>query len=40
MRIPFKIILQEIIDAYNLTALVNDQGRIYMRIKKGMYDPN
>ena len=37
MRIPLKIILQEIIDAYNLTALVDDQGWIYMHTKKGMY---
>ena len=37
MRIPLKIIPQEIIDVYNLTELVNEQGWIYMRIKKGMY---
>ena len=37
MRIPLKIIPQKIIDAYNLTALVGDQGCIYMRIEKGMY---
>ena len=37
MRIPLKIIPQEIIDAYNLTALVDDQGWIYMRIEGGMY---
>ena len=37
MRIPLKFIPQEIIYAYNLTALVYDQGWIYMRIKKGMY---
>ena len=37
MRIPLKIIPQEIIDAYNLTALVDDQGWIYMHIDKGMY---
>ena len=37
MRIPLKIIPQEIIDAYDLTALVNDQGCIYMRIEKGVY---
>ena len=37
MCIPLKIIPQEIIDAYNLTALVDDQGWIYMRIKKGIY---
>ena len=37
MRIPLKIIPQEIINAYNLTVLVDDQLWIYMRIKKGMY---
>ena len=37
MRIPLKIIPQEIIDAYNLTALVDEQGWIYMRIQKFMY---
>ena len=37
MRIHLKIIPQEIIDAYNLTSLVNDQGCIYMLIDKGMY---
>ena len=37
MRIPLKIIPQEIIDAYNITALVDDQGWIYMSIEKGMY---
>ena len=37
MRISLKIIPQEIIDAYNLTALVCDQGCIYMRIEKGAY---
>ena len=37
MRIPLKIIPQEIIDAYNRTSLVDDQGWIYMRIEKGMY---
>ena len=37
MRIPLKIIPQEIIDAYNLTALVYNQGWIHMRIEKGMY---
>ena len=38
MRIPLKIIPQEIIDAYNLTAIVNNQGWIYMRIKKGLFE--
>ena len=37
MLIPLKIIPQNIVDAYNLTALVDDQGWIYMCIKKGMY---
>ena len=36
MRIPLKIIPQEIIDTYYLKALVDDQGLIYMRIEKGM----
>ena len=37
MRISLKIIPQEIIDTYDLTALIDDQGWIYMRIEKGMY---
>ena len=37
MRIPLKIIPQEIIDAYNLTSMINDQGWIYMRTKNGIY---
>ena len=37
MRIPLKIIPQEIIDTYDLKALVDNQGWIYMRIEKGMY---
>ena len=37
MRIPLKIIPQEIIDAYNFTAMVNDLGWIYMCTEKGMY---
>ena len=37
MRIPLNIIPQEIIYAYNLSALVDNQGWIYTRIKKGMY---
>ena len=37
MRIPLKIFPQEIIYAYNLTELVDDQGWIYMRIKKVIY---
>ena len=37
MPIPLKIIPQEIIDTYDLKALVDDQGWIYMRIEKGVY---
>ena len=37
MRIPLKITPQEIIDAYNLTTLIDNQGWIHMLIKKGMY---
>ena len=37
MRIPLKITSQEIINTYDLKALVEDQGWIYMRIDKGMY---
>ena len=37
MRILLKIIPQEIIDAYNLTTLVDKQGWVYMRTEKGMY---
>ena len=40
MRIPLKIIPQDIIHAYNLTILVDDQGWIYMRIEKGVYGLN
>ena len=37
MRITLKIIPQEIFDAYKLTALVDEQGWIYMSIEKVMY---
>ena len=37
MRIPLKIIPQEIIDTYDLKARVDDQGWIYMHIEKVMY---
>ena len=37
MRIPLKIIPQDIIGTYDLKALVDKQGWIYMRIKKGMF---
>ena len=37
MRITLKSIPQEIIDAYNITELVNNQGWIHMRIEKDMY---
>ena len=37
MHIILKIIPQEIIDAYNLAILVDNQGWIYMCIDKGVY---
>ena len=37
MRIMLKIIPQEIIDSYNLTTLVDNQGWIYMRVEKVVY---
>ena len=37
MRIPLKIIPQEIINTYDIKALVDEQGWIYMRIYKVMY---
>ena len=37
MHIPLKIIPHEIVDMYNLVTLVDNQGWIYMRIKKNMY---
>ena len=37
MRITLKIIPQEIIDTYDLKALVSNQVWIYMHIEKGMY---
>ena len=37
MRIPLKIVPQEIIDNYYLKALVDDQGWVYMHVEKGMY---
>ena len=36
MRIPLALIPQEIIDAYDLTPLI-DKGFIYVEIRKGMY---
>jgi hypothetical protein len=36
MRIPIKLIPQEIIDQYNLLPLVSD-GHIYIGVQKGMY---
>ena len=39
MRIPLKIIPQEIVDAYNLATLLDNQGWIYMRTEKGTYGP-
>ena len=37
MCILLRIIPQEIIDDYNLTELITNQGCIYMQIKKGVY---
>ena len=37
MRIPLKIIPQDIIDTYDLKALVDEQGWIYMRTEKDLY---
>ena len=37
MRIHIRIIPQEIIDTYDLKALVDNQGWIYMRIERGIY---
>ena len=37
MRIPLKIVKQEIIYAYNLVIPVDNPGWIYMHIEKGMY---
>ena len=37
MRIMLKIIPQEIIDSYNLTTLVDNQGWIYMRVERVVY---
>ena len=37
MRIIIKITPQEIIDTYDLKALVEYKGWIYMRIEKGVY---
>ena len=37
MRLPLKIISQEIIETYKLDTLVDDQGWVYIRIDKGMY---
>ena len=37
MRIPLKIIPQEIIYTYDLKALIDNQRWIYMRIEKGVY---
>jgi hypothetical protein len=36
MRIPIKIIPQEIIDQYNLLPLVSD-GHVYIEVQKGIY---
>ena len=37
MRIPLKIIPQQIVYTYNLVTLVNNQEWIYMRINKSLY---
>ena len=37
MRIPLKTTPHEIIDAYNLSTVVENQGWIYLRVEKGMY---
>jgi hypothetical protein len=36
MRLPLRILPQEIVDQYGLLPLVND-GWIYVEIRKGMY---
>jgi hypothetical protein len=36
MRIPIKLIPQEIIDQYNLLALVSD-GHVYVEVQKDIY---
>ena len=38
MSIPLKIIPHDIIDTYDLNALVDNQGWIYMRTEKVIYD--
>ena len=37
MRVPIAWILDEIILEYNLWEIVDDEGYIYMEIRKGMY---
>ena len=37
MRISLKVIPQAIIDQYHLQALADDQGFVYVEIRKGMY---
>ena len=37
MWIPLKIIPQQIIETYDIKAMVDDQGWIYKCTKKGMY---
>jgi hypothetical protein len=36
IRIPIKLIPQEIINQYNLLSLVSD-GHVYIEVQKGMY---
>ena len=37
MRIPFKILPQDIIDFYDLNSIVHEDGYVYVEIQKGMY---
>ena len=37
MRIPIKVLPQDIIDRYSLLDLVDNQGYVYVKINKGMY---
>ena len=37
MRVPFKYFSQEIIATYNIRALVEDDGYVYVQINKDMY---
>lgn len=37
VRIPIALVPQEVINEYNLTALTDSQGNIYLEVRKGMY---